>query len=80
MSALVPGALMLLYTYAYASMVPPELSASEFWPTVLGRMFGFGLPSTLVAIVLLMSGSWLIAAGIWGNIEWTQGEEEKSPV
>jgi hypothetical protein len=59
------GGCPLLYIYAFASMVPPELAGWDFWSLVLSKMFDF---SDAGWISLLSSG--VVVAGsalfVWG--------------
>jgi hypothetical protein len=59
------GGVPLLFVYAFASMVPPELAGWEYWSEVLSRMFNFsdaGWVSLFSSLVVLVG----MGLFVWG--------------
>ena len=52
------GCGLILYVYAFASMVNPELTGGHFWRKVLDRMFSSGaVVPTGIGLTLVLAGA-----------------------
>jgi hypothetical protein len=61
--ALAVGCAIVLYVYAFASMVDPELTRGQFWREVLHRMFLSGaVVPTMLGLMLALAGA---VTAIW---------------
>ena len=58
--AVLLGVFFLLFTFAFSTLVDPELQGLAWWRAVFGMMYRAGLMGLVIGFGSLIGGTWLI--------------------
>ena len=58
--AVMHGAFWMLLTFAFSTLVDPELQGRSWWRAVFETMFGEGMGTIGVGLISLIFGVWLM--------------------
>jgi hypothetical protein len=77
----IASGIFLLAAFAFATMVPPNLSGWDWYSKVLGKTFGLPFPglATYTALIFFISSSYFLARKIFSFLMRLRRRETKKP-